>query len=199
MAGRIIQLSEPRRIVEPPFIDTSIRADLGDYGPPGWHLHGPVALKGRRKASSLGIPGATDGPGAGDLDAQCGLPPRGDGMHVTQSVAASTTTVIASGPFPLPFVITHVYARDDQTTLGDHRILLKVAGDDDTTGGLNTAGTAIGRPVGGSSRFNTGTQPIWFYPNFRVVESGQFIKTIFENVLLGPVIFQVDVSLLFVD
>lgn len=181
MAGRIIQLTEPRRIVEPPFIDTSIRADIGDYGPPGHHLHGPLALKGRARAQALGIAGARDGDGedGGGVPACFGREGRIAGTD--ESVAATTIVVLPSERIEFPFVLTHVSALIDKALATDVRLLVKISDDNDTTGGERTTGTDIVNVERSRGRLGLTNIVREWWPNHRVLNPPKYIKLVMNN------------------
>lgn len=182
MAGRIIQLTEARRIIEPPFIDTSIRADIGDYGPPGWHLHGPLALKGRAKASILGIPGAADGDGADGDGALSGCFGGGGSiLSYGAVVATGVVRVLSSALIPAPFVITHISLLSDQATANDNLVRIIVSEDTDTTQGLATPGMRVIDILSDAQVIDAVNVVRDFYPNFKVIEPFRSVKMIFRT------------------
>lgn len=199
MAGRIIVLTPPRRIKEPPFIDTSIRADIADYGPPGDHLHGPLALKGRARATALGIPTTHDGEGElPDPLAAC-IGGGGDVIQFSPTVIGVATTIATLGPLARGFILTHIFALTDTATLGNQSFLIKIADDQDTTGGFDTTGAPVGRPRGGSDTFLVNSTRIDMYPNFPVRTPNKTIKLITRVTTAVTAIFRIELGLLWAN
>lgn len=198
MAGRIIQLTEPRRIVEPPFIDISIRADIGDYGPPGVHLHGPLALKGRARAAALGIAGARDGDGNGDGDGADCAPKGGTTINFSADVAASATTVNVSRQISRPFVIRHIYQRAEDAVTAGSSVRYKISEDDSTTGGADTTGTDIDNYRAAGPGWNIETTQREFFPNHLQRQVPIFIKAVMINGSAATNRFRISMSIEFV-
>lgn len=193
MAGRIIQLTPARRIIEPPFIDTSIRADIGDYGPPGVHLHGPLALKGRGKAASLGIPGAMDdADGVSAVDECAGF--GGFVVGNTVSVAAGATVAFAHGPIPFPFSIVSIQWVSENPFSAIGSTLILISEDNSTTLGTLETGEGFGLPTERRPLLASTTQQRTIFPPYVQRNSPRFIKIIFVNPDVAARIFDVDIS-----
>lgn len=197
MAGRIIQLTQARRIVEPPFIDTSIRADIGDYGPPGWHLHGPLALKGPSKAGLLGIPGALDD-GDGFDGGACPGSRGGDFVFSFHEPAAGATTRDASRQINRPYIIHEVTAVALQAfnVAIDLSVSYKLTNDETT--GIDAAGHELGSLSKGLEPWRIGSTPFQITPMFRVTEVPSHVFVIVTNTSGAGATVMVWVSLLWI-
>lgn len=199
MAGRIISLSPARFIKEPPFIDTDIRADLGDYGPPGSHLHPPVALKGRARAAALGIPGATEADGDG-ADASCLESLSGQLIHFNPTVttSATLTRLAVSRPIPSPFLISEIGYFSNTAFTVNQVFTIGVADDDDTADRTDTAAP----PESLLWLYSTGG---WIFPtnvwqhtpiNYKVATPNKRIKLFVFNNTGGTIRLELHVTVL---
>lgn len=179
MPGKIIQLTPARFLKEPPFIDTSIRADIGDYGPPGVHLGGPYALKGRSKAVALDIPGADGGDGNGAAAAWPCTPQGGGTLAYVFNVAAGATGVAVSAQLARPFLINHIWAVGNSPVADGAFFRIKIADDNDTLGGALTTGTDLDNAQNVGPGWNIGPDIRNFYPKARITDIPKYVKMIF--------------------
>lgn len=175
------RLTAALRGVESPLIVPALRADIIDYGPPGPHLTGPWAKTKSFVPRLLGFGGPDDD----GLDLGRGGCPalEGDAMVLTPNVGAGLTVIATHAtPIARPFLVTHMQYWCDVTVPagGNVQLAVKIADDDDTTGGLATSGVNLSgvRPDQMAEPFNqTQTE----YPN-RVFAGGRkFIKSIWIN------------------
>lgn len=185
--SRIVPLTQARKITKGRgIILTDIRADIGDYGPPGAHFHGPLALgllkqKGGGKLLQLSPAEAAEA-GADDLAAAlCNPLNQGGTIAFGDSMAASTTSVQVSAQQSRPFIILHIYATGDSAYADGTFFRLKVAQDNDTIGGQLVNGTDIDSQQSIGPGWNLGNPEREFYPNFVVLIVPAFIKCIFIN------------------
>lgn len=196
MPGRIIQLTKPRALNGRGLILPRIREDITDYGPPGHHLHDPLALTGRGKAAALGIAGAV-----GLTDADGGMlsncPIGGTVIGANGSVAANTTSVIASKKIPYPFLIAQIVVLSDSGIGTSKRLELRIADDDDQSGGESTTGTNPFIYSFDVSMMSMDTVARNFYPNYRVSERDKFVKILRINQTAGAIVIHVSISLHF--
>lgn len=190
---RAIPLTPARKLPPDGRIIIPTRADITDYGPPGVHLHGPLAIKGRPRAAALEIAGAGNGDGADGGTANC-IPP---GAFWTDfaNVGPATTTVAASSRIDRPYIITAVEVFIASTAGTSVGVILLVADDNDLTGGQQTSGEQISNPFTPGIQFNAIGDTIRAYPNYRVTRAPTYLKAVYANTSAAGSNFHVSFSL----
>lgn len=213
--ARIIPLPAARRLDGAMEIMLPVRSNIPDYGPPGWHLHPPVAFTQRfapRPGQRGGLDQAVDFP-PGDI------PPRDLGRPLGAPLAAAAACDLNGGVvqfnatfdpaanefhgfrsrrFPGPFVIPAVGHISTVARNANIVFLLETDDEEDTTtitGNIFPRQGLAARLSDGQFIFPTTT---WehFYPNFMEPSPGRFIKLWLFNNSAAAVTVDVAVSVL---
>lgn len=178
--GKILPLTPARKLTLDynQAIVRPARRDITDYGPPGDHLHGPLALKGPTKASRLGLDGAGGGGGGG------ACPGLGGGtVNFFQRITNPSSAVYQSAVIPYPFMITHIAWFMQGAVTEVEEIAFYVSESESTTVGdyiywdpilLVQSEHRWIRPTGNTNERH-------WYPNFPVRESNKRIKISYDN------------------
>jgi hypothetical protein len=119
------------------------------------------------------------------------------GTHLQShlSVLTLTVTVQASFSLNLPFVIRYLEVVSDGGIALSHDVRVKIAQDNNISGGLATTGVPLDSLGFGGAEFHPGTEPQRAYPNIRWTEVPAFIKLIFNNQDVATHFYHVILSL----
>jgi len=150
----------------------------------------PFLIEGRKRGIGLKS-GDYDGAGAFETAEALPGPPtaclgnESGAWYTNPDVIIGATVVLASQRIPWPFIITHIMwcGRINPAEPLATDILIKVAGDNDLSGGLNTTGVGIFDQFQTPPLHRLGVAN-WAqnsYPSFRWLEPFGFLKGIFVN------------------
>lgn len=175
-----------------------LRRDITDYGTPGDHLHGPLARGLGKLTQARGAPAGIekDDAAAGSILDCYGT--GGATISFNADVGGSSVTVQVTRRINFPFVLQHISAFSNQALSNLAAFRIKIAEDDDSTGGNLTSGVLITQLLGVESGlgWEVVTTPMDMWPNAVVREPGKFIKCMMEALTATAVQFQIQVDIL---